>query len=116
MLIKLKHLFKLLGNLINTIINSFVILTLLYKFYKSKEKDAYNHAHKLHSGWNHDEEHISEFNCTRYKHKNDFTCSQFYDDKIRNMLRIFSEVIEIGSIVRRFEMFNLGNCFKVNDN
>ena len=41
--------------------NSIVKETTL-SIYKSKEKDAYNHSHKLHSGWNHDEAHISEFN------------------------------------------------------
>ena len=29
--------------------------------YKSQSKDAYNHSHVLHSGWNHDEKHVSEF-------------------------------------------------------
>jgi MoCo/4Fe-4S cofactor protein with predicted Tat translocation signal len=40
--------------------NSVVKETTL-EIYKSETKDAYNHAHVLHSGWNHDEKHISEF-------------------------------------------------------
>ena len=30
--------------------------------YKSKDASAYNHKHVLHSGWNHDEKPVSEFN------------------------------------------------------
>jgi MoCo/4Fe-4S cofactor protein with predicted Tat translocation signal len=30
--------------------------------FKSQPKSAYNHSHMLHSGWNHDENHISEYN------------------------------------------------------
>lgn len=40
--------------------NSIVKETTL-SIYKSKDKEAYNHSHMLHSGWNHDEKHISEF-------------------------------------------------------
>ncbi|MBI3134810.1 MAG: TAT-variant-translocated molybdopterin oxidoreductase [Bacteroidetes bacterium] len=41
--------------------NSIVKETTL-EIYKNQPKSAYNHAHMLHSGWNHDEKHISEFN------------------------------------------------------
>lgn len=33
-----------------------------FDIYKSQPKSAYNHSHVLHSGWNHDENHISEYN------------------------------------------------------
>ena len=32
-----------------------------FDIYKHQPKGAYNHEHKLHSGWNHDEGHISEY-------------------------------------------------------
>jgi len=41
--------------------NSIVKETTL-EIYKSQPKSAYNHSHMLHSGWNHDEKHINEFN------------------------------------------------------
>lgn len=41
--------------------NSVVKETTL-EIYKSQPKSAYNHSHMLHSGWNHDEKHISEYN------------------------------------------------------
>ncbi len=39
---------------------------------------------------------IKEFGSivAKCKHKNEFTCAQFYEEKIRSMLEIFSEVIE----------------------
>lgn len=41
--------------------NSIVKETTL-DIYKNQPKSAYNHVHVLHSGWNHDENHISEYN------------------------------------------------------
>ncbi|MBK9590305.1 MAG: TAT-variant-translocated molybdopterin oxidoreductase [Crocinitomicaceae bacterium] len=41
--------------------NSIVKETTL-DIYKNQPKEAYNHVHMLHSGWNHDENHISEYN------------------------------------------------------
>lgn len=41
--------------------NSIVRETTL-EIYQNKPKSAYNEAHMLHSGWNHDENHISEYN------------------------------------------------------
>lgn len=33
-----------------------------HEIFKNKPKSAYNHSHTLHSGWNHDDKPISEFN------------------------------------------------------
>ena len=50
------------------------------------------------------------------KDKNILTCAQFYEEKIRSMLEIFSEVIGVLTSIEIENKKSIEKCIRIHDN